>query len=555
MKKKLLALLLACSLTLSLAACGFSGSSSSASTPPASGSTSTPSGNTDTLVTYSTTEYRTLVQWDASDSNCFEVLNNVNEGLYRLDENHEPQPALATGYTVSDDGLTYTFTLRDGIVWSNGDAVTANDFVYAWLTQMSPKATNGYAFIMTDYIVNGTEYLEEKVTAEEVGLKALDDKTIEVTLKAPTPYFVRLTVLPMFFPLNEAFVTAQGANYGLQAENMLYCGPYVLESYDAATGSVLKKNQQYWDAANVKIENVQMRIIKDNSAALNAYEAGELSRVILTSADVASYKDDPEFSNVSEFRTTYLQFNTTNPALDNVNIRKALGMAIDRDTLVNVILADGSTAAEGFIPLGMYGDGTKTFRELNGNISPYDAAKAKEYWDKGVEEMGGAPELVLLVADDELTKTIATYVQDQFRTVLGVEVTIDSKTTKARNELMDTDNYVMAITAWGADYDDAMTYLDLYTPVNAGDKTSSPYRGNYDNADYFNYITDAKKEADEASRLQMLLSAEKLLVEEDAVVSPLFYRGFAYLTKSNVKNLVTHPFGPPLEFKYAYFEG
>lgn len=555
MKKQLLALLLAVALTASLAGCGFTGSSKSspdaASSAAKSETASTSTGETTEerrLVVYDPNEYRTLVQWAASDNNCFAVLNNVSEGLYRLDENHEPQPALATGYEMSEDGLTYTFTLRDGLTWSNGTPLTAKDFVYAWLKQMSADATNGYSFIMTDYIVKGAEYLEDKATAEEVGVKALDDKTLEVKLIAPTPYFVRLTVMPMFFPLNEEFVNQQADNYGLKAENMIYCGPYVIESYDPASGSVLKKNASYWDASNVKIEDVQMRIIKDASAALNAYDAGELSRVILTSADVPARRDDPEFGSLSEFRTTYLQYNTTDPALKNLNIRKALGYAIDRSTLAEAILADGSAPATGLVAAGMFGDGEKTFRELSGDLSPMDAAKAKEFWDKGVEELGSTPTITLLVADDSLTKTVATYVQSQFKTVLGIDAVIDSKTVKARNELMDNNNYQLAITGWGADYDDAMTYLDLWT-------NGTPYRGNYNNEAYNKLITDARFSTDAQARLNMLLEAEKTLVEQDAVVSPLYYRGQAFLTKSYVKNLVAHPFGPPIEFKYAYFEG
>lgn len=498
----------------------------------------------DTITVYDTNEIRTLTQWAASDNNSFTILNNVSEGLYRLNAKHEPEPALAESYTVSDDKLTYTFKLRKDLKWSNGTALTAKDFVYSWLKQMSVDATNGYSFIMTDYIVNGAEYLENNASAADVGVKAIDDTTFEVKLKQPTPYFVRLTVLPMFFPINEEFVKAQGDQYGLKAENMIYCGPYVLASYDPASGSTLKKNESYWDAANVKVPNVSVRIIKDQSTALNAYKAGELSRVTLASADVPAMRSNPEFTSTSEFRTTYLQYNLKDKALSNKNIRLALGYAIDRETLTGTILGDGSAPAAGLIANSMYGDGSKTFRELNADITVFDAAKAKEYWDKGVAELGGAPSLTLLTADDSVTKIVATYVQDQFKKNLGIDVAIDSKTSKARNQAMDDNNFQMAITAWGADYDDAMTYLDLWT-------NGTPYRGNYMKDAYNALIADAKKQTDDAKRLQDMLDAEKMLLNEDAVVSPLYYRGFANLTKANVVDLVTHPFGPPIEFKYA----
>ncbi|MFD1174862.1 peptide ABC transporter substrate-binding protein [Paenibacillus puldeungensis] len=531
-------------LIVGMTGCNFSSSAPSADTGSNTSKNSDKASNEGTITVYDTNEIRTMVQWAASDSNSFTILNNVSEGLYRLNAKHEPEPALAESYKVSDDKLTYTFTLRKDLKWSNGTPLTAKDFVYAWLKQMSVDATNGYSFIMTDYIVNGAEYLDNKADAASVGVKAINDTTLEVKLKQPTPYFVRLTVLPMFFPLNEEFVKSQGDQYGLKAENMIYCGPYVLATYDPASGSTLKKNDSYWDAANVKVPNVSVRIIKDQATALNAYKSGQLSRVTLSSSDVPSMKSNPEFNSTSEFRTTYIQYNLKDNALTNKNIRLALGYAIDRVTLADKILGDGSAPAPGLIANSMYGDGTKSFRDLNGNLTTFDAAKAKEYWDKGTAELGKAPSLTLLTEDDSVTKTVATYVQDQFKQVLGVDVKIDSKTKKAKNQLMDDNNYQMAITAWGADYDDAMTYLDLWT-------NGTPYRGNYTSETYNGLIADAKQQKDDAKRLQDMLDAEKTLLTDDAVVSPLFYRGFAYLTKPNVENLVTHPFGTPIEFKYA----
>nr|WP_319489709.1 peptide ABC transporter substrate-binding protein [uncultured Caproiciproducens sp.] len=544
-KSKLLALILTAAMVMATGGCGFTGAASS--TAAASGTTqseNTTKTSDGTITVYDTNEIRTMVQWAASDNNSFTILNNVSEGLYRLNAKHEPEPALAKSYKVSDDKLTYTFTLRDGLKWSNGTALTAKDFAYSWLKQMSIDATNNYSFIMTDYIVNGAEYFDKKAKAEDVGIKAIDDKTLEVKLKQPTPYFLRLTVLPMFFPLNEEYVKSQGANYGLKADNMIYCGPYTLATYDPASGSTLKKNATYWDAANVKVSNVNVRIIKEQATALNAYKSGELSRVTLSSSDVPAMKSSAEFSSTSEFRTTYLQYNLTNKAVSNKNIRLALGYAVDRKTLTDVVLADGSAPATGLIANSMYGDGTKSFRELNGDITSFNAAKAKEYWNKGVKELGSAPALTLLTEDDSVTKTVATYIQGEFKKNLGIDVKIDSKTKKARNQLMDDNNFQMAITAWGADYDDAMTYMDLWT-------NGTPYRGNYKSETYNSLIADAKKQTDDAKRLQDLLTSEKTLVADDAVVSPLFYRGFAYLTKPNVENLVTHPFGPPIEFKYA----
>lgn len=549
MKKRVLALGSAACLAISmLTGCGFTGSKeSTAASESASGNEDTAQSGSQVLSVYANAEIKTLVQWAASDSQSAMVNNNAFEGLLRLDEKNEAQPALAESYDVSDDKLTYTFHLRDGLVWSNGTPLTAEDFVFSWLKQMSTEATNGYSFIMTDYIVNGAEYNEGTVKGEEVGIKALDEKTLQVTLKAPTPYFPRLTTLCQFFPLNEAYVTEKGDQYGLSADNMIYCGPYTIISYDPAVGATLKKNEKYWDAAEVKVDNAQVRVMKDGAAALNAYLANELSQVKLDSSNVAAYENDPEFHSASEFRTEYLQFSLTNPVMANENIRRAVSMAIDRDTLAKAILADGSSPSAGLIAEGMYGNDSKTFRELNGNISPFDKEQAKKYWEDGVKELGETPTLTLLVRDDSVTKAIATYIQSELNKNLGIDIVIDTKTVQARNELMDSGNYMFASTAWGADYDDAMTYLDLWT-------NGTPYRGSYTNEKYNELINGARTETDDAKRLDMLLEAEKILVKDEVVVAPLFHRGSATLTKSNVKGLINHPFGPEVEFKYAYFE-
>ena len=263
---------------------------------------------------------------------------------------------------------------------------------------------------------------------------------------------------------------------------------------------------------------------------------------------IEKYKDDPEFAQEIDFRTSYVQFNLTDDVMSNVNMRKAISLAMNRSALTDNILADGSAPGFGLVADGMSGDGEKTFRELNGDVSPYDPEQAKEYYDKAVEELGSAPsEVTLLVADDSVSKSVATFIQSELVTTLGLNVVIDTKTVQGRGELMDANNYQFAVTAWGADYDDAMTYLDLWT-------NGTPYRGNYNDDDYNALISDAKAQTDDAVRLDDMLKAEKKLVEEDAVVAPVYHRGSAVLTKSNVKNLISHPIGVPLEFKYASFE-
>ncbi|MDR1637700.1 MAG: peptide ABC transporter substrate-binding protein [Treponema sp.] len=538
MKKNLLPVLI---LTVALAGPVFAGGFKQQSGPAAAAS------GVKKISLYTEREYRSLNQLTGSDQNLFEVLGNVSEGLYRTDADHQPVPALATGHEVSPDGLVYTFHLRRGLKWSNGDPLTAKDFVYSCL-KLVENPENSYGFIVTDYVVNAMEYQEGKVKADQVGLKALNDLTFQVTLKAPTAYFILLTTMPVYYPLNEKFVESRGGNYANTAQDILYCGPFKITEFDLASGVKMVKNPDYWDAASVKLDAVEFHVIKDQSAALNAYEAGEIDRVNLTAQDIPSFKNSPDVITFSDFRNNYLQFNTINPEM-NLNIRKALSFAVDRELLVSTVLANGSVAAGGVVSQGVNGDGKKTFRQLNGNVSAFDAAKAKQHWAVGVAELGGkAPQLTMLCMDDSMTKDLATFVQDQCRRNLGIEVTISPSTQRARNDVMQTNpEYDFAISAWGADYDDAMTYLDLWTSGNG-------YRGNYSNPDYNKMIADAKAEPDPAKRLAIMLRAEKKLIEEDMVVTGIYDRGFTRLTRKNVKGLIAHPVGQPLDLKWAYVE-
>lgn len=549
--KKIAAAVLTMALLLSTATgCNsFTGSSSNPA-GSASGSASSGAAKATSVSFYLENEIPTLNQFAASDNIAFNVLNNISEGLYRLDMNNEPKPAMAKSCAVSDDKLTYTFTLRDGLKFSNGDPITSKVFRETWLEQMKADAKNGYAFILTDYIVNGEEYSEKKAGADQVGLETPDDQTLVVKLKAPTPYFLSLTTFVPYYAVDMSFYQKQGTNYALGKDNLVYSGPYMISQYDAASGVTLVKNPNYWDKASVKVDTVNIKIIKEQSTALNLYKAGQLSRVKLSATDVPSYKDSKEFTTHSIFRTNFVQFNTTADGTKNLNIRKALSMAIDNNTLVNTILNNGSEAANGVVPKAMSSGVTgKTFGSLQGTLMNYNAEKAKEYWKKGVAELGGkVPEMTLVLDDDTESKDVGTFLQSQFKSVLGIDVKLDSKTKEARRSLMKTGKYQMGLNAWGADYDDPMTYLQIWT------ENTNSFRGNFKDTEaannYAKLIQEAHAEKDTAKRADMLLQAEKSLIVDNAVVAPLYYMGSAYLVKPNVKNLV-EPSSGIIELKYA----
>lgn len=480
-----------------------------------------------------------------TDGISFSVLNNLMEGLYRLDENNEPQPAMAESVDVSDDKLTYTFHLREGIKWSNGDPVTSDDFKYSWLRAMHPDTAGAYFNILSDYIVGGQEFADGEADETAVAIETPDDKTLVVTLKAPTPFFLGLTAFVTYFPLNEKFITEVGEDkFALKADAILYNGPYVMTEYNQAQGVTLVKNKDYWDFDNVDVDKVTMKVIKEQSTALNLYEAGELDRVYLASSDVDSYKDSAEFGTETEFISWYLQFNFLEKPFDNVNIRKAFQLAYDAETLTKTVLNNGSAPAYGLVAAGVYGDGDKTFRELSGDHVKMDVAKAKEFLEKGIAEVGELPPLKILTADDTIAKDTAIFLQSEFKKNLGIDVQIDTKPYSGRLDAMRANDFQMGISKWGADYNDSMDILSLWIgePLRG-------LRGNYYNEEYKNLIESALIEADEDKRLQMLMDAEKLMLVDDGTLGPLYFEGKAYLQKPNVKGVVIHPYGASIELK------
>lgn len=487
-----------------------------------------------------------LNQVKTTDGISFGILNNIMEGLYRLDENHEAVPAMAESVEISEDKLTYTFKLREGVKWSNGDAVTASDFRYSWLRAMHPDTAGSYAFIIADYVKGAAEFVAGEATESEVGIVAEDDTTLVVTLNEPTPYFLGLTAFVTYFPLNEKFVTEAGDDFALTAENILFNGPFTMTKYDQAAGVTLVKNDQYWDKENVDIDEVSLKVIKENSTALNLYEAGDLDRVYLSSSDIQSYQDDEEFGTESKFNSWFVQFNLTKAPFDNVNIRKAFQLGYDPEILTSQILNNGSTPASGVVASGMAGVDGKLFRELNPDLVTPDVEKAKEYLAAGLKEIGGTlPDIEILTADDTIAKDTATFLQSEFKKNLGVDVNISTKPYSGRLQAMRDDAYQMGINKWGADYNDASTYMDLWVGTPA-----SPLRGHYGSKVYNDLVAKSKSEKDDVKRMDYLLEAEKVLVVDDAVLAPLYDEGKAFLQNADVTNFTTHPYGASLELKY-----
>lgn len=488
---------------------------------------------------------RGLDSTQVTDEVSFNVLINAFEGLYRLDEDALPVPGQAEDVQISDDKLTYTFTLRDGIQWSNGDPVTSQDFRYAWLRAIDPETASQYAYIISQFIQGATAFNEGEGSREDVAIEAPDDRTLRVKLESPAPFWLGLTAFPTYLPQNQSFVEEQGENYGQNAQSLIYNGPYTLTDYNPTQGVTFVKNEDYWDAENVDIQRVEGKIVKEVATAVNLHEAGDLDVTEITQEYVDQYRDSPDFQQFTEFATFYLAFNEDVPIFQNRNVRRAFQMGFDRETLVNEIINDGSEAATGVVPAGIDGPGGETFRQAQGPVMPdFDPREARRLYEQGISEVGGqAPTIELLSYETSTARDVATFLQSQFQENLGAKVNVQIQPFDRKLELEANGNFQLSYQGWGADYNDPMTFLDLW------ESGSSFNTGGYENPRYDELIQQAKTATDFGRRMDLMLEAEKLLIEEDAGVSPMFFQGTTRLVSNFIKNFVYQPYGGSLTIR------
>lgn len=498
----------------------------------------------------------------AQDTVSFTTMNNVMEGLYRLDPNQEVVEGMAEGEPeVSEDGTVYTFKLRDA-KWSNGDPVTANDFVYAWQRAIDPANASPYGPYMMDGKIKGAAEIsaagaeKKEYDLNTLGVKALDEKTLEVTLERPIPYFQSLMAFPTFYPQNQKFVEEQGDNYAKTAENLVYNGPFVLSDWGGSTSSewTYTKNEDYWDAETVKLETVQWNVLKDSQASANAFETGEADVTGKLSSDIVpQYEGDERMVKWLEPTIFWLKFNQKeNEALKNPDIRKALAQAINKEDFVNSVLNNGSIIANYAVPSEFVKNEEtgKDFREINGNeLLPYDVDAAKASWEKGLAALGTDKVEVRYLGDDtESAKKIAEYVKNQLETNLpGLTLKVESVPFSVRLDRENTQDYDIQMAGWGPDYLDPMTFSDLWLTGGGNNKMD------YSNEKYDQLVKDAQTTLAQkpVERYEALAEAERILLEEDAAIAPMYQRSSNVLVNENVEGFTYHLVGPEYSYKWA----
>ncbi|MDC6270375.1 peptide ABC transporter substrate-binding protein [Lysinibacillus fusiformis] len=497
-----------------------------------------------------TGDLTTMSSLGSVDALAVTAMNSVFEGLYRIGPENTPIPGMAESHEVSEDGTVYTFKIRKDAVWSNGTPVTAHDFEYAWKRAINPETQAIYSYLMLDIKNAANVQTEEDPLygkVEEIGIKAINDETLEVQLNAPIPYFISLTTYAPFFPLNKEFTESQGDQYALEAENMIYNGPFMMESWQHGQGWTFVKNESYWDKDTVKLTKITQKIVKDTATAVNLYEAGEIDTAELSSEYVAQYKDSPEYSTFLKPNTYFIRMNHENKYLSNLNIRKAIDMAWDKQGFADVILQDGSIPAYYLVPQGLSTDDKgNDFRDGNGDMNKTNIELAKEAWATGLKELGvDQVKLEFLTYDRAESKKAAEFIKNQLETNLeGLELTINMQPNKQKLALEGAVDFDLDYGGWGPDYQDPMTYIELF------ESTAYYNQSNYKNEKVDALIKQAKTTSNVTERWEFMQQAEKLMME-DVAFAPTFQKGLSRLTKPYVKNLYEHPFSADISYKWV----
>lgn len=458
------------------------------------------------------------------------VLKDLYEGLTVYDAAGNITPGTAESWTVSDDGTVYTFKIRDDAKWSNGDPVTAGDFVFSLRRVENPDEAAGYANIL--YPIKNAEAVNTKgMAVDQLGVKAIDDKTLEITLERPTPYFLQLLAHQTALPVNQANVETDGADF-VKPGNMVSNGAFVLSENVANDHITAVKNPNYWDAANVKLDKVVFYPTDDQAAAVRRFMAGELDLNYYFPADQMAFLKEKLGDQVHvapNLSTYYYVFDTRHPPFDDVRVRQALAMAIDRDFLSEKIYSNAQLPAYSFVPPGM--SGYETAEADFASMSQLDREdKAKELLKEAGYGEGGKPlKIEIRYNTNTNHQKVATAVADNWK-ALGADVTLQNLDVKSHYAyLQEGGTFDVARAGWVADYADPENFLFLAISTN-----NTFNYGHYSNPKYDELMAESYKERDAAKRMQILHDAEAILMN-DSPLTPLMNTASLWLVSDKVK--------------------
>ncbi len=475
----------------------------------------------------------------------FEVINCAMSGLMKMNADGSTAYDLATSSKVSPDGLTHTYELRKDAFWANGDPVTAHDFVYGWQRVVDPAIASEYGYMMYEIaqVKNGLAVATGKMDKEMLGVKALDDYTFEVQLLAPVPFFDQLLYFCTFFPANQKFVEKCGDQYGMDAEHFLSCGPFVLTEFTAneETDIVLIKNTAHYDAKNVTIGGLRQKFYTSSQDEIDDFEAGKLDLFVLPSSKVSEYKERAEFKSVAKGFMYYMSVNMTKPSLQNVHLRRALNLAIDREAIC-AYLNNGSLPSYTPVPSGYaFSNSGKDFTPVSvefPNDCDYNPELARKEFAIALKETGTSSMSVeLVVIEGSSQAKMAENIKAQVEAdVPGLTINLKQMTGTTIRRILASGDYELGMTNWGPDYADAMTYLSMWSTGN------SQNTGSYNNPRYNALIADCTNgdlATKETERWNAMKEAEKILIEE-AGVMPLYMQCDGDMIQKGVSGIEFH---------------
>ena len=569
-RNKILALVLALALVCTtFAACGDSNSSSTASSAGASSAagsssavTESSTASTDTPAAEGATSLFEVKSVDpaktlniragmeptglntltATYSLEFSMFKHLYENLYMLDESDVPQPAAAETVDVSEDGMTYTFHLRDDGKWTNGDPVTAGDFEFAWQQALNPDVAADYGYFLY-FIKNAEAYFNGKAEWSDVGVKVLDDQTLEVTLENHPPYAPFLISFGTLAPINKNFYEAVGADkYNTEAEYFCTNGGFALTEWTHDSQIVFQKNDAWHGAADIEVEQINWKIITDGQSALTSFLSGELDMTELGTGEIIKQAEaqGKEVKNYADGGAFYIYFNHKNEYLSNNNLRKALALGFSKQGMIDTVHQNNDTPMTSFTTPSVNGFDGKPFIDAleakeGGPLTPAegDVAQAKEYLAKALEELGCTVEdlsanLSIDCGDNATSQAEAAFYQNQWLENLGIDVTINPMITKQGSANRKNGNYVMSLTGWGPDYNDPMTFLDLWVTDGGNNQTG------FSDAEYDELIDKATTETDLEKRQEYFYRCEEIIAEK-LPVAHSWWRTQAYTMSDKIK--------------------
>lgn len=500
-------------------------------------------------------EVTTLDVSKAADSTSLTMLYHTQEGLYRLGKNEKLINALATKTTVTNGGKRYVFDLRKTNHWNDGKPVTAHDFVYSWQRTANPKTASEYAYLMAG-VKNFSQVQSGKLAPSQLGVKALGNYRLEVTLSKPVAYFKLLLAFPTFFPQEKSVVVKQGSDYGHSSTKTAYDGPFVMKKWTGTSQNwTLAKNPKFWDKKQIKLQTLNFQVVADPSTGLSLYQKKSLDATTLDGTQVANLKNNPDLKTYVGGTTYYMQMNQKRvKALKNLQVRQALSLAINKKQLASHVLRDGSKAPLGFVSQNLtQNPQTKADFAKDAYVKDgvaHDLPKAKKLMAAGLKASGTKQlDLTLMCDDLAVTKTVAQYIQAELEKLPNVKVTLNALPYKTRLSRSNSGNFDLVLSSWGADFADPINFLSLMSTGNTNNN------GGFSDAQYDAAIKRSENQDANrpTARYQDLVTAEKRLMTQQGVI-PLYQPATVELWNSKVTGYVWNPAGMSRGYQWMVVE-